>query len=116
LQTQDPLDLEVALNSLAGGDPLTTTREKRGRTRVFDVREQILSVEPRARGELIMILALGGADASIRPEEVLRALFGERHASVQIVREDLLQLWNGRWLNPLLAATVTAGHAQRAPR
>jgi radical SAM family uncharacterized protein/radical SAM-linked protein len=116
LHTQDPLDLEVALNSLAGGDPLTTTREKRGRTRVFDVREQILSVEPRAGGELIMTLALGGADASIRPEEVLRALFGERHASVQIVREDLLQLWNGRWLNPLLAATVTAGHAQRAPR
>jgi hypothetical protein len=62
---------------------------------------------------LRLTLALHGGEASLRPEEVLRAIFGERAVGMRLVREELLVDWNGRLINPMLAAS--ASRSQRVP-
>jgi hypothetical protein len=58
-----------------------------------------------------MTLALRSDGASVRPDEALREILGERAADCQVVREELLVPLGGRWVDPLLAAA-----AEAAPR
>ena len=43
-------------------------------------------------------------------------IFGERAARMRIVREELLVDWDGRLVNPMLAASASASHAARTFR
>ena len=38
-----------------------------------------------------------------------RGLFGDRAEELRVVREDLLVEWNGRRVNPILAAAASDG-------
>ena len=58
-------------------------------------------------------LAIHSGTASLKPEEALRGLLGEHAARCRVTREDLLVEWNGRLLNPLLAAACDGERAAR---
>ena len=70
---------------------------------------EIEAVEPDGSDSLRFTLAIHHDGASIRPEEALRGLFGKSAAGARVVREDLLVEWNGRRVNPILAAAASDG-------
>jgi len=82
---------------------------KSGKVRTFDLAEEIEVFEPNGEDSLRFTLVIHHDGASIRPEEALRGLFGEKAAGARIVREDLLVEWNGRRVNPILAAAASDG-------
>jgi len=94
--------------------PVTVRREKNGKVRTFDLDVEMLELALGDDESVRMTLAVRNNGASVRPEEVLRGIFGERAGRIGLVREELLVEWRGRMINPLLAAAVA--HAQRAVR
>ena len=66
-----------------------------------------LVVEPAADGEVSLTLALGGEGASVKPDEVLREIFGEGAAAMRLTREELLVEHGGSLVDPMLAASPT---------
>lgn len=109
-------DLDAALRAFRERGPVTLTREKGGRSRSFHLEREILELERAGEQEVRLTLALGGKDASVRPDEVLREIFGDRAQGMDVLREEVLLEWNGRFLNPLLAATVASLDAKRTSR
>jgi radical SAM family uncharacterized protein/radical SAM-linked protein len=111
----DALDMAQAVDRFRAGGPRTVERSQPGgRCRKFRLDDELLSLEPGNDNTIRFTLALRSNAASIRPDEVLRAIFPEHAASMRTVREELLADWNGRRVNPLLAAT--ASHVQPAAR
>jgi radical SAM-linked protein len=94
--------------------PVTVRREKNGKVRTFDLDVEMLKLALGDDESVRMTLAVRNNGASVRPEEVLRGIFGERAGRIGLVREELLVEWRGRMINPLLAAAVA--HAHRAVR
>jgi radical SAM family uncharacterized protein/radical SAM-linked protein len=109
----EPLDVAQALALFEAGGPKVVERSRPGgRSRVFRVDRELLSVEPSDDNALRFTLAMNGHAASMRPDEVLRVIFPEQATTMRTVREDLLTEWNGRLVDPMLAAA--ASHAQSA--
>jgi len=97
--------------------PLEIKRErKNGKIVTFDLARELLELETLETDGLRMTLAMQNAGASIRPDEVLGAILDRPDATVELVREDLLVRWGGRWVNPMLAASAQSAHAHRALR
>ena len=94
--------------------PVTVRREKNGKVRTFDLDDEMLELELADDKSVRMTLAVRNNGASVRPEEALREIFGERSEGMALMREELLVEWRGRMINPLLAAAVA--HAHRAVR
>ncbi len=112
--TGNGLELPAAIEAFRARGEVTMSRERKGKITTWSLAREILDLTPTGRDTLRLTLALGGAGASVRPDEVLREIFDEHAARMQVCREDLLVDWNGRLLNPLLAATVAASDARRA--
>ena len=55
-----------------------------------------------------MTLAMRHDGASVKPDEVLKEIFGETATALDVVREELLVDWKGRLVNPLLAASASS--------
>jgi hypothetical protein len=107
----DGSDVERGVAAFARGAGGTVRREKKsGKLHTFDLATEVLEVDRVEPSGLRMLLALHPGGASIRPDEVLGGLFGDDRAQFRLTREELLVDWNGRWLDPLLAATT--GHGQ----
>ena len=88
--------------------------EKKGKVHTFDLDDEMLEFELADDKSVRMTLAVRNNGASVRPEEALREIFGERSEGMALMREELLVEWRGRMINPLLAAAVA--HAHRAVR
>jgi hypothetical protein len=85
---------------------LLRRQTKRGRVHTFDLARELLALEALGSNEARMVLRLNGDGASLRPDEVLREVLGEA-VRARVVREDLLVDWNGRLVDPLLAASAS---------
>ena len=109
------LDAGQPLESFRRRGKVTVRRERKGIIKSWDLDEEILGLEREGDDRIRLTLALGGNEASIRPDDVLAEIFGEHGPDLDVTREDLLLNWGGRLLNPLLAAKV-AFDGERAPR
>jgi radical SAM family uncharacterized protein/radical SAM-linked protein len=76
------------------------TRERKGQTEEVDVLPSILRIGAAGAGEIAMILRLGGS-LSARPDDVVRALFGEQASVAGILRQDLLVLRGREMISPM---------------
>jgi radical SAM family uncharacterized protein/radical SAM-linked protein len=109
----ESVDVGQALARFEAVGPQVVERSRPGgRSRVFRVDHEVLNLEPGGENTLRFTLSVSSNAASMRPDEVLRVIFPEHATRMRTVREDLLIEWNGRLVNPLLAAT--APHAQPA--
>jgi radical SAM family uncharacterized protein/radical SAM-linked protein len=100
------LDLEQKVDAFNRRGAVTVRREFKGKIREFEMTEELLGLESTAAATVIFTLAVRSNGASLRPEEALREIVGEDAASCRIVREELLVEWDGRMVNPLLAAAA----------
>lgn len=110
------LDVAGAVEAFRARGARTVRREREGKVRTFDLDREILGLERTAASEIRFTLSLGGGGAAVRPDEVLREIFGEPAAEMDLTREELLLEWEGRLLNPILAAAAVARDAERPPR
>ncbi len=106
-------DLGAALEAFRTRGRITVRRERNGKVKSWDLSEEILALERVGADRLRLTLALGGGEASIRPDDVLAEILGERACDMDVTREDLLLDWGGRFLNPLLAATAAESDVKR---
>lgn len=81
-------------------------RERKGRTLRFEPSEEILELDAIDPAAVRLTLAVHGRGASVRPEEALVALFGDRDRGWAIVREELLAEVAGKHVDPILAASA----------
>ncbi len=108
------IDVPGAVASFRARGSVAVTRERKGRRLTFDLEREILDLEPIDADRLRVTLAINEGGSSVRPDEVVRELFGERAGRLALEREDLLVEVGGRRINPILAAA--GAHAQRAVR
>jgi radical SAM family uncharacterized protein/radical SAM-linked protein len=116
VHTGEGVALEEDLRTFQARGSIEILRERKGKTRVLKLDDALLGLEPLADDTLRMTLALGGEGASVRPDEVLSEVFGERAAAMRIVREEMFVDWEGRRIDPLLAASAAEAHAGRPSR
>ena len=89
--------------------PIEIRRDrKNGKTQTFDLADELLELELTDGAHLSMTLAMRHDGASVKPDEVLKEIFGETVTTLDVVREELLVDWKGRLVNPLLAATASS--------
>ena len=106
----DPAKIERGVERWKAATPITIERPgKNGKVRTFNLNREVETVEPVSDGALRFTLAIHQDGASVRPGEALRGLFGESDNGWRVVREDLLVEWNGRRINPILAAAASDG-------
>jgi radical SAM family uncharacterized protein/radical SAM-linked protein len=104
-----PDSLAETVATFRGRQPIEIRRQKKnGKTQSFDLADELLALEVTDDSTFGMTLAMRHDGASVRPEEVLREIFGESRPSMDVVREDLLVDWKGRLVNPLLAASASS--------
>jgi radical SAM-linked protein len=82
---------------------------KKGRIVEFDLASEVIELGAVDERTLRMTLAVRTDGASLRPDEALGAIFGERARELELIREELLVPWRGRWVNPILAAAASPG-------
>jgi len=112
VRTGEGHDVREAIEAFRRREGVTVEREdKRGRTKRFDLKREVLDVEALDDGALRLTLSMHNDGASVRPEEALREIVGERASEARLVREELLVDWRGRRVNPLLAASADASRA-----
>jgi radical SAM family uncharacterized protein/radical SAM-linked protein len=116
VETANGLDLRAAVRSYRERGPVVVTREKKGKIKKFDLNREVVELVTPADGTLILTLALNAGNASVRPEEVLPEIVGESSSRLRLTREELLVDWNGRLVNPLLAASAASSHVERTIR
>ncbi len=102
--------LEIFENRAA----ITVNRAKNGKEVAFPLDRWLLEVVPVDAGAFRMTLALGGEGASVRADEVLRAMYGDLAPAATLLREDLAVERAGRLVNPMLAATAPVAGVERA--
>ena len=102
-------DLAETVDAFRARMPIEVRRQKKNRkTQSFDLSAELLSVEATELESLSMTLAMHHDGASVRPDEVLREIFGEPAPALELVREELLVDWKGRLVNPILAASASS--------
>ena len=106
VHTGNGFDLEERLAAFRARGSVEVRREREGKVRVFRMEEALLDLRPLDGEAVGVTLSLSGNEGSIRPDEVLREIFGERARGMRTVREEILVEWNGRLVNPLLAAAA----------
>ena len=112
IHTGSEPDVLERLAAFRAREGVEVRREREGKVHTFRMDDALLELGPLDGEALCMTLSLDGSQASIRPDEVLREIFGERALGMRTVREELLVEWNGRLVNPLLAAAACdAGRA-----
>jgi radical SAM family uncharacterized protein/radical SAM-linked protein len=116
VHTGEGVALEEDLRTFQARGSIEILRERKGKTRVLKLDDALLGLEPLADDTLRMTLALGGEGASVRPDEVLSEVFGERAAAMRIVREEMFVDWAGRRIDPLRAAAAAEAPAGRPAR
>ena len=89
VRVPDGVDPARAASTFATRNEVTVLREKNGKQIRFPLDDWLLDVSPIDAGAFRMTLGLGGEGASVRPDEVLLAMFGEAGRSATLVREDL---------------------------
>lgn len=109
LISSNGLDVAGAVEAWQRGDGGRIVRERKGKMRTFELAEEVLELVALDRRAARLTLALRGGAASVRPEEATRAIFGAGADELALVREDVLVDWNGRWVDPLLAAEAARG-------
>jgi radical SAM-linked protein len=114
VETGNGFDLAETLADFRARGPVEVVREKEGKVTRLPLQEFLLDLTRIDAQAIRLTLSAGGNRGSVRPEEVLRAIFGERAETMRTVREDVLVEWRGRLVNPLLAATAAASDAERA--
>jgi radical SAM-linked protein len=112
IEAEPGVDLTEAIEKFRRREQVTVTRERKGKVRTFDLAEELLSLEQMDRGSARFVLIVRCGGASLRPDEALRAILGDLAGACLLTREDLLVDWEGRTVNPLLAAA--AHRARRA--
>jgi hypothetical protein len=100
-------DPRAAIAGFRERGPQRIELERNGRRQAFDLEQELLALEALDDSALRFTLAVRAAGASIRPDEALQAILGERPRGVRLVREDVLVDWNGRLVDPLLAAAAS---------
>jgi len=106
VEPADSVDLNERIEAFNRRGPVTVRREFKGKVRSFEMTEELLELKPAAAGVARFTLAVRCNGASLRPEEALREIVGEDVASCRVVREELLVEWDGRLVNPILAAAA----------
>ncbi len=114
VEVSDASRLESALRTFESAASLPVRRERKGRLREFDLKRELLEIDRVGEHTLRLTLTLGGGAATVRPEEAVAAILPEAATGVRITREELLVDWQGRLVNPMLAASAAAADAQRA--
>jgi radical SAM-linked protein len=104
LAGHDDFDLPRALSDFRDRSPIEVTRTRERKVRTFRLDDEILELGSNPDGSLCLTLAIHGDGASVRPDEVLQELVGDRRSQLRLSREELLVDWNGRLVNPMLAA------------
>jgi radical SAM family uncharacterized protein/radical SAM-linked protein len=112
VEVGDGVDVEARIEAYRRRGPVTIRRVRKGKETTFRLEDEVLTLERAGDGSIRLLLAIGGG-ASVRPDEVLREILGEASETATVVREDLLVDVRGRWVNPLLSASVKL-HDQRA--
>jgi radical SAM family uncharacterized protein/radical SAM-linked protein len=107
------LDFAGALAAFRTRGRVVVRRERNGKTRIWDLSDEILALDLVGTDQVRLTLALCGGEASIRPDDVLAEIFGEHASTMDLTREEILLDWGGRLLNPLLAATAAASDVKR---
>jgi radical SAM family uncharacterized protein/radical SAM-linked protein len=109
-RSSDGPNMGQTLQEFRGRGPITVQREKkRGGVQSFDLDRELLELVQLDDREIRLTLAIRGNDPSVRPDEVLREIFGHGNGPLRLEREELLVGWQDRLVNPILAAS--AGHA-----
>lgn len=85
---------------------VTIVSERKGRSTEFALERELLGLEGIDPGAWRITLAVRGDGASVRPEEVVREIFGAEGPPPLLTREDLFVDHGGRWLDPILAAAA----------
>ncbi|MDX1389057.1 MAG: DUF2344 domain-containing protein, partial [Acidobacteriota bacterium] len=109
-------DSREAVASFLARGPVTVTRHKNGKTKTFDLGREVLEIDVDDSNTIRLVLALNSTGASLKPDEVLREVLGSPTTHAELTREELLVEWNGRLVNPLLAAAAASFHGERAVR
>ena len=106
-------DVAVLLERFRASGPAPIERvTKSGKVRRFDPAAELLQLERVDERSVRFTLRIRDDGASLRLDEVLRALFADEARHVEVVREEQLVDRTGRLVDPLLAAS--AGDAARA--
>jgi len=101
------VDAAAAVAALRSRGSVEVRREtKDGQTRTFDLAAELLELEALGADAVGMTLVLRSSGASVRPEEVVRALTGRDAVRDEIVREELLVGSGEQLVGPLLEAAV----------
>ncbi|RKZ14589.1 B12-binding domain-containing radical SAM protein [bacterium] len=112
VEAESGVDLTEVIEKFRRQEQVTVTRERKGKLRTFDLAQELLSLDQLDSGSARFVLIVRCGGASLRPDEALRAIFGDLAGACMLIREDLLVDWEGRTVNPLLAAA--AHRARRA--
>ena len=71
------------------------------------MQQELVNLDQVDPQSIRITLAIRNDGASLKLDEALRGILGQRADGCRVVREDLLVDWNGRLLNPLLAAAAS---------
>jgi radical SAM-linked protein len=107
VHTGGDVDPAAAVAQFHERGPVVIERKKDGKVRSIAVEGELIELLATGGDALRMTLSVSTNGASLRPDEVLHELFGDRAATMRTIREDILVDWNGRLVNPMLA--VQAG-------
>ncbi len=110
----ESLDPSRARATFAEREAHSASREKNGKTVTFPLRDWLLDVTDADATSFRMRLATGGEGASVRPDEVLRIMFGEAAHQILLVREDLEVVFGDRLVSPMLADFAEVPVVERA--
>jgi len=111
---RDGCDLRDVLAAFRERESVTVERERNGRRVVLSLEAELLDCGLRDDGSAGLTLAHHPGSASLRPDEALRAIAGDRWASLELVREELLVEGAGGLAGPLEDAALTC--ASQRPR
>ena len=102
-ESTNGLDVAGALDAYRGRGPATVERKrKNGRMKVFELDREVLDLEQIADKEVRLTLAMHSDGPSVRPDEVLGAIFGDASGELRLVREELLGGVTDKLVNPML--------------
>jgi radical SAM-linked protein len=109
-RSSNGLDVGQALQAFRGRGPITVQRErKRGGLQSFELERELLELVQLDGREIRLTLAIRGNEPSVRPDEVLSEIFGQGKGQLRLEREELLVGWQGKLVNPILAASADHG-------
>jgi radical SAM-linked protein len=112
IETRSGIDLGEALARFRSKPSVPVIRERKGKVRTFDLAQELSGLEQLGCHSARFVLAVQAGGASVRPEEASWAILGDQAGSCLLIREELLVDWEGRAINPLLAAAAfRAGQA-----